>query len=119
MSRTRRSSITVGLALALLVASVLNPRWLGASGPGSAGTAWLHLVGYAALGAALVRPGWRGAAVAVVVATGYGAGIELLQAGLAHRTASLADAAINGAGATLGVAGRIALRRGRSPPTDG
>jgi VanZ family protein len=110
------------VAFALLGASVLDPRWIGVGGAGpSLGlTAWLHLVGYAALGAALdprAGPGRRGAAVAVVIATGYGAGIELLQLGLAARTASLADAAVNGLGATLGVTARRTLeRRGDAGP---
>ncbi|GAB3325833.1 hypothetical protein GCM10027355_28390 [Haloplanus salinarum] len=116
VSRTSRTSITVAVALAILGASVLNPRWIGASGADAVLglTAWFHLVGYAALGAALrprFRPGWRGAAVAVALATGYGAGIECLQSALAFRTASLVDAAINGTGALLGVAVRDGVER--------
>ncbi|GAB6860436.1 hypothetical protein JCM17092_05250 [Haloplanus litoreus] len=123
MSRSHRISITVVVAVSLLVASVLNPRWLGAAGPGTVAgiTVWLHLLGYAVLGATVVPffgSGWRGMAVAVAVATAYGAGIELLQFGLAYRTASLADFATNGLGAVLGVAVRGGYRR-RSPVPPG
>jgi len=122
VSRFHRTSVTVVVAFSLLVASVLNPRWIGATGPATTTgiTAWLHLVGYAVLGATVVPffgVGWRGMAVAVAVATAYGAGIELLQFGLAYRTASLADFVINGLGAIGGVAVRGAYRRRRVSPS--
>ena len=121
VARFHRMTVTVAVALALLVGSVVRPRWLGVVGAANTVglTAWLHLVGYAVLGAAVVPffgAGWRGLVVAVVVATAYGAGIELLQFGLAYRTASLVDFAVNGLGAMLGVAIRGAYRRRRAPP---
>jgi len=117
VARVPRLATTV--AVAILGASVLNPRWIGPSGPDAVLglAAWLHLVGYAALGAALrprFSPGWCGVAVAVVLATGYGAGIECLQSLLTYRTASALDAAINGIGASLGVVLRCAVERRRA-----
>jgi VanZ family protein len=105
------------MAAALLVAATIDPRWIGASGPAGiqAVTALAHLVGYAAFGAAVVATlgrEWRWAAVAV--AAGYGAGIELLQVGLAYRTGSLVDVAVNCAGAALGVVAWGAVSRSRS-----
>jgi VanZ family protein len=122
VARSHRITVTVAVALAILVGSVVRPRWFGVAGTANTAglTAWLHLVGYAALGATVVPffgSRWRGLAVAVVVATAYGAGIELLQFGLAYRTASSVDFAVNGLGATLGVAARGAYRRRRAPPS--
>ena len=119
-----RSTLTVAAGLALLVGSVVNPDWFGSSGADAATVSWLfHLVGYAALAAAarpLFGPGWRGAAAAVAVATGVGAGIELVQLGLAYRTGSVADAALNAVGAAAGVvaAGAVRRRPCASSPTD-
>jgi len=117
VARVPRLDTTV--AVAILGASVLNPRWIGPSGPETVLglAAWLHLVGYATLGATLrprFSPGWCGAAVAVVLVTGYGAGIECLQSFLTYRTASVLDAAINGFGASLGVAFWHGIERWRA-----
>lgn len=89
----------------------------------------LHLVGYAVLAGLLVRAANRGPAgvarttasilvLAVLGATAFGLGIEGVQAVLTYRDASLLDAAVNGAGATLGalVATWVAGRR-REPWT--
>ncbi len=68
---------------------------------------WLHLATYATLGfgAAYAPAARRGRALvaAALVATAFGAGVEVVQAPLAARTADLADAAANGVGATVGV----------------
>jgi hypothetical protein len=110
-----RSTPTVTVGSVVLLGSVVNPAWLGSSGADAASLSWVfHLVGYAALAAAvrsLSGPGWRGAAAAVVVATGFGAGVELVQLGLEYRTGSVADAALNAGGAVAGVAMRVAADR--------
>jgi VanZ family protein len=113
---SRLPTIPVGVAAALLVASVVNPRWLGpasaAAGPDLSLVA--HVVGYAALAAVVVGPlggGRRGVVAAVVLATGYGAGMELLHLGLAYRTASVVDLAANGVGAAAGAAAWLVRRR--------
>jgi VanZ family protein len=111
-----RSIITVAVGLALISGSVVHPDWLGSSGADTAAFSWaFHLVGYAVLAAAVRRsfgPEWRGAAAAVAVATGVGAGVELVQLGLAYRTGSVADAVLNAAGSIAGVtAARVARYR--------
>jgi VanZ family protein len=117
-----RGWFAVAVAVALLVASVVDPRWIGASGvartPGL--TTALHLFGYAAFGTAVVAvvgiDRWW---VAVVVSAAYGAFVELLQFGLAYRTAGLVDAGVNGVGAAVGVAlWWIAVRARRRTAND-
>jgi VanZ family protein len=71
---------------------------------------WLHFAAYAALAAALgyasLAPGYRldrrELALVFLVALGYGASIELLQAMLPERAFSVADMVANGTGAALG-----------------
>lgn len=71
---------------------------------------WLHFAAYAALAAALgyacLAPGYRldrrELALVFLVALGYGASIELLQAMLPERAFSVADMVANGIGAALG-----------------
>lgn len=116
----------VGLYAAyVLLASVVDPGGGGGGLPprGPLGLVgvdkWLHLATYATLGfgaayALLARRG-RPLVVAAVAATAFGAGVEVVQAPLAARSADLADAAANGLGAALGVglwwfAGTVAAR---------
>lgn len=101
--------------MTLLLGSVVDPGWFGPPGGTAAGLSWVaHLLGYAAL-AATVRPrfgsGWHGAVAAVLVATGFGAGVELVQLGLPYRTASVADAVLNGVGSVVGAAVRAVVLR--------
>ncbi|WP_435184968.1 VanZ family protein [Halobellus sp. EA9] len=127
--RPRRLAVT-WLAIVLL-ASVVDPSGVlpaqGANGSGG-GLAigldtWLHLGAYSVLAwllaAAFDASGpRRGAArLAVVVAFAVGVGIEFVQAPLAARTASVADAVANAVGAVIGVAARTAWERavGASP----
>ena len=58
-----------------------------------------------AVAAAARRVEGRDLLVVAAAVVALGAAIEGIQAPLAHRTASLADAAANGVGAVLGVAG--------------
>ena len=53
------------------------------------------------------------AVIAVAVAAAAGLGVELLQAPLAARTASAADAGLNAVGAAAGVVARALLHRAR------
>lgn len=122
MSRRRRPFAPV-LVWALLVglASVTPPQFFGApsTGGGVLPVAVprfdlvLHLFGYAVLAGFLVRAANAGPVggtrpralalfLAVLAATAFGLGIEGVQAVLTYRTASLLDAAVNGAGAALG-----------------
>jgi len=115
-----RSIVVGAVGLTLLLGSVVNPAWLGSSGADAAALSWLfHLVGYAAFAAAL-RPvfgsGWHGAAAAVAVAAGFGAGVELVQSGLAYRAGSVADAALNAVGSVVGVAVAVVGRRAADAP---
>jgi VanZ family protein len=124
VSRSHPHAPTVAFALAILVASAANPRWLGTAGAQSlpALAPALHFVAYAVLAAVvvpLVGIDLRGVAAAVLLATAYGAGMELLQAGLAYRTASVADLAVNGVGAVLGGTARAVRKRRASDPDDG
>ncbi|MCT9097885.1 VanZ family protein [Haloarchaeobius sp. HME9146] len=94
----------------VLVASVIDPP-----GSGGGGTAGLlafdkvfHALGYATLAvlvARAVRP--RVLRSGLLVVTGvalFGFGVEVVQWPLPFRTFSLADAAVNGLGAMVGVA---------------
>ncbi|QLG27747.1 VanZ family protein [Halorarum halophilum] len=87
---------------------------------------WAHGLGYAAVSLTFARS--RGSAAApdrrarstgplgvvlsaIVVGFTVGAGVELLQAPLATRTASVADAGANAVGAVIGGAAWLAARR--------
>jgi VanZ family protein len=77
-----------------------------------------HLVAYGVLGwllVGVVDPGAgvrRAVIAAAVVATAVGVGVELLQAPLAARTASTADALVNAIGAVVGAGvGGLGRRR--------
>jgi hypothetical protein len=88
------------------------PAWFGLTGP-------FHLVGYAVLAALASRAAVRAgrapaptAALAVGAATGFGFGIELVQAPIPWRSFAWTDAAVNAVGAAGGaaVAAVLALR---------
>lgn len=93
-------------------AVVLGPTPSGSSGPlavvGIDAFVVAHLVAYGVLGWLVVRSldsataVRRGVIAAAVAATAVGAGVELLQAPLAARTASTADALVNAIGAVVG-----------------
>ncbi|PSQ00035.1 antibiotic resistance protein VanZ [Halobacteriales archaeon QS_5_70_17] len=104
----RRYALPAALAAGIALASVVDPAGGGpraATGPVGADKL-VHAVGYAVLTAALLaanrpREGRRrvGAALAVTLATAFGAGLEVVQATLPARTFSLGDAAANALGA--------------------
>lgn len=126
--RNARYAAAAVYALGLLLASVIDPAQLPGSTGAGGSTAPLHLLGYAVfalvLGYATGRADPWTLLLAAVVATAYGAGIELLQATLPHRTFATTDAVLNAVGATAGaalwrvVAPRIWPRRedARPPP---
>ncbi|MCY4732619.1 VanZ family protein [Natronomonas gomsonensis] len=112
-----RYAVPVTFAAAILVASVVDP---GDGVPrtvlGIGTTVYLHVVGYAALAAALGYAArsadWRPLLAAAAVAALYGAGIEALQGPIPYRTMSAADAMTNAVGAALGTgAWRLLARR--------
>lgn len=104
----RRYALPVAVAAIVALASVVDP---GGGGPRAAvgpvgADKFVHAAGYAVLTTALLaasRPGGRGrrtgATVAVVLATAFGAGLEVVQATLPARAFSLGDAAANALGA--------------------
>lgn len=105
--RWLRYAGVAGCALVILSASLAEPddgvpRTLFGVGF----TVYLHLLAYAglagAVGYARLATDPRTLLVAVVVATLYGAAIELLQGTVPYRTMSGLDAAINAAGAVAG-----------------
>lgn len=108
--RRERWAPTVAVAVVVLAASLVpvpgDPS--GTSGVvGAVGlTTPFHVVGYAALAAVATRATgreYRGLLVAVALAAGFGFGVELLQATIAWRTFAWSDAAVNVAGAVIGV----------------
>ena len=107
--RSARYVGAIGLALAILVASVTDP---GDAVPrtllGVGFTVYLHLLAYAALagaiGYALFSTDRRALLAAVALATLYGLAIELLQGTIPHRTMAAADGLINAVGAVFGAA---------------
>ncbi|WP_394346020.1 hypothetical protein [Halorubrum sp. BOL3-1] len=134
----------LGVAAVVLVASVVPvPDLAVGGGSGGEGTGpfavlgptgAFHLVGYAALAALAYRATATGGretgsrvtegrgvaspavagAVAVAAATGFGFGVELVQAPIPWRSFAWGDAAVNAVGAAVGVAtvwAFVALRR--------
>lgn len=98
---------TVGLALVILLASVTAPSGdLPRTAFGIGLTTYLHLVAYAVLagsiGYAHRSADRRTILLAASIATGYGAGIELIQGLLPYRTMALTDVLINAVGASVG-----------------
>jgi VanZ family protein len=104
----RRYALPVAVATVIVLASVVDPAGGGpevAVGPVGADK-FVHAAGYAVLTAALLVAGRpfegrqrTGAALAVVLATAFGAGLEVVQATLPARTFSVGDAAANALGA--------------------
>lgn len=121
--RARR--LAVAWTLLVAAASVVDPavglELVGASptaggdGAGAAAFAAAHLLAYGVLAWLLVDGlggrGRRDVVGAVAVAAAVGVGIELLQAPVAARSASAADAIVNAVGATVGAGVRAAARR--------
>ncbi len=83
--------------------------------PGPAGRGGLvwHLLGYAVLGALFMQ--WQAIPIAALLAWGYGAVIEAIQAVLPYRAAELGDVAMNAVGVLVGVAAVQLVRRIRRP----
>ncbi len=110
--------VAVAACVAVVVASVIRPpAALGADVSGVGVDKLAHVAGAAVVAAAVAavrRAEGRellAVAAAVVVA---GLAVEGVQAPLAYRTFSLADAAANGVGAALGVVGwRVATAGGK------
>lgn len=106
--RARRWAVVLVYAAVTLASSVVDP------GPGPERTLFgvgrsisIHFVTYTGLAAlvgyALQRTDRRGLLVAAGVAVCYGLAVELVQAPLPYRTASLLDGVVTVAGAAVGV----------------
>jgi len=108
----------IGFALILLVTSLLPvPEGAGESLPALLGVPldkWVHAASYALLTGLLAwgrRTRDRSAVATLsVLATGYGAGIELLQALVATRGLSAADMLANAVGAAVAAIAYIVAR---------
>jgi VanZ family protein len=114
--RSARWLLVTAVLTAILVASVVRPPGAGRPVTGPFGlfplSTWLHGVAYAGLAVVLAyalqcrpRPNWWILAVAVVLATAYGVGIELLQSTLAYRSFETGDILANAVAAALAAAG--------------
>ena len=108
-SAIRRWIPAVGFALLLLVTSLVPlPESNSVSVPTLLGVSldkWVHAAGYGIL-TGLLAWGWQtrdaaGVTAVVLVAIGYGAGIELLQGFVPSRGTSGADVLANAVGAVL------------------
>lgn len=111
--RDPRRTGTAAAVVACVVLASLVPLAGGGSGLPDG---LLHVVGYAAVAAAVARtrePSGRALLVAVAVAFGVGAGVELLQGFVPGRTPSVADAAANLLGALLGAGLTVGVGRWR------
>jgi VanZ family protein len=112
LPRPVRYAGALGVAAVLLWASVIRPPATDPGGQpfvlfGVPGDKWLHAVAYAGLAGALAYARLaerRDLLVVAFVAVAYGLAIEGVQAPLAYRAFSLADAAANAVGATVGAA---------------
>ncbi len=111
-----RYAVAICLALVVLAASVTEPsdavpRTLF----GVNFTTYLHLLAYAgltgAIGYVLLSTDRWALLTAALIATLYGAAIELLQGPIPYRTTATADGVINAIGAVVGAA----LWRGLAP----
>jgi VanZ family protein len=104
--------VPIAVALAILAASLLPGSASSAAG-GTVGPVGvdklLHVVGYAVLAvvvlAALRRPSGREALAVVVLVTGFGGAVELLQAPVPGRSVSSFDLVADAVGAVVGAAG--------------
>lgn len=102
-----RYAAVVALAVAILYASMIEP---GGGVPrtflGVGITTYLHLAAYGgltvALGYARLAADRRTLVAAFLVATAYGACIELLQGTIPYRTMAGSDVVINAVGSTIG-----------------
>ncbi|MFC3958579.1 VanZ family protein [Halovivax cerinus] len=121
--RTTRNQLVVRwLTLLAVVGVVLLGSITAASLPVPPGTSLLgltasqtrHLLAYAGLAVVLApivtgtAPSDRGVgrlALVVCLVIGFGAAVELVQAGLSHRAGTVADVGVNAVGAALGLAG--------------
>jgi hypothetical protein len=109
-----RLTLVLAVSGLVFVASVVRPPSAGGPILGPFGlvpqTVWLHAIAYATV-AVLVAyalqsggcPTWPVLCVAFVLATAFGAGIEVVQSRLAYRTFSVADMLVNAGGAALAV----------------
>ena len=110
-ARWLRYGLVAVVAAVILVASVLRPDPMGAPTMGPLGVVgadkWTHALAYAGLAAALayasVTPGHDSSRVglAVALAVGFGAAIELLQWPIPYRTASAVDVLADAVGACM------------------
>ena len=114
----RRWLPALAVAVALLVASAVPPGPAGGAAGPLPLDKLLHGAGYAALAGTLVvglatgeRSAERVAALSFCGAVGYGVAIELVQAGVPYRTASLTDAGANALGAAAVCLAVLAYRR--------
>jgi VanZ family protein len=121
--RRRGRRTVVAWTLVVVAASLADPatvlELLGASSTtgagGAAAFAVAHLVAYGVLAWLLVDglgsalDGSEAVLAAIAVAAAVGVGVELLQAPVAARTASLNDAVVNAVGAVLGAGSRAAV----------
>lgn len=71
---------------------------------------WMHLLAYGGLAMALAyalhespRPDWQILSVVFLIAVGYGAGVELVQATVPYRSYSRLDMVVNAVGAAVAV----------------
>ncbi|SNR30552.1 VanZ family protein [Halorubrum vacuolatum] len=115
----------VGFALLVLIASIVPIPGSAGGGPGLPFGVGLtdpfHLLGYAVLAWLLVGVtgvNLSGLAIAVLLATGYGFGIELVQGIIPWRTFAWSDVLLNAMGAAMG-AGTRRLRGRPGWVTDG
>jgi VanZ family protein len=110
-----RYALATGYAAFLLSASVVEPGGGDPMSPlfGLPADKVLHVGSYAVLAVlvafAMRAGGRRALALVAVIAVGYGAAIELLQAPIPWRTLDALDATANAAGALLGVAAWTAI----------
>ena len=112
----RRWGLVAACVAAVLVASVLRPpAVLGADAGGVAVDKWLHGIGYALLAAVVAARRADGRELLAIAAAlaALGLAVEAVQAPLAYRSSSVADAAANAAGALVGVAAAWLLARVR------
>ncbi len=105
-STSIRYAGVVALAAAILYASIIEPGGVPRTFLGVGVTVYLHLAAYgglsAALGYAVLAADRRTLLGVALVATAYGACIELLQGTIPHRTMAGSDVIVNAVGAAIG-----------------